>query len=278
VRDEMKDIADEAAAAGERAIQTRALTALSETALSLDGELGRAEELADQALQVVEPDDHEGRFRALDRRARVARWAGRLLEAEDYEEKALEAARAAERKDHEARAALQLAGIHIVRMEEDKAEPLIARALELAEASGSIVARAGAAQSMGDLNRVRGQYEEAEGWLTKALDLYREAASASGIAWTSRQLGRVAWETGNTAKAEKLFRESIRTLAPMLERGTLCESQRLLAQLLLAEGRVDEAEKFALAARETVSAEDATSRATTRDALAPRGLARGRHE
>ena len=54
----------------------------------------------------------------------------------------------------------------------------------------------------------------------------------------------------------------------MMERGTLCESQRLLAQLLLAEGRVDEAEKYALAARETVSAEDVTSRATTRVALA----------
>ncbi|MGZ4425623.1 MAG: ATP-binding protein [Gaiellaceae bacterium] len=278
VRDEMKDIAEEAAAEGERAIQTRALTALSETALSLDGEVGRAEELADQALQVVEPDDHEGRFRALDRRARVARWAGRLAEAEEFEEKALEAARAAERKDHEARAALQLAGIHIVRMEEDKAEPLIARALELADASGSIVARASAAQSKGDLHRVRGQYEEAEGWLTKSLDLYREATSASGIAWTSRQLGRVAWETGNPAKAEKLFRESIRTLAPMLERGTLCESQRLLAQLLLAEGRIDEAEKFALAARETVSAEDVTSRATTRVALAQVRAAQGRYE
>ena len=87
VRDEMKDIAEEAAADGERAIQTRALTALSEAALSLDGEVGRAGELADQALQVVEPDDHEGRFRALDRRARVARWAGRLAEAEEFEER-----------------------------------------------------------------------------------------------------------------------------------------------------------------------------------------------
>jgi len=192
---------------------------------------------------------------------------------------ALEQARAAAREDHEARAALQLAGIYIGRMEEDKAEPLIARALALAEESGSIVARASAAQSKGMLHRVRRQFEEAEGWLTKALDLYRETASVSEIAWTSRQLAQVAWETGNPSKAEKLFRESIRLLAPMNERGTLCESQRLLAQLLLAEGRIDEAEKFALAGRETVSAEDVTSRATTRVALArpphPLATARG---
>ena len=278
VRDEMTVLAEQAAVEGDRAIQSRALTALSEVAASLDGELGRAADLADEALAVVDSGDHDGRFRALDRRARVARWAGREAEAEEFLQQALEAARAAERKDHEARAALQLAGIYVGRMEEAKAEPLIARALALAEESGSIVARASAAQSKGDLHRVRGQYEEAEGWLTKALDLYRETASISEIAWTSRKLAQVAWETGNPAKAEKLFRESIRLLAPMKERGTLCESQRLLAQLLLQEGRVDEAEILALAARETVSAEDVTSRATTRVSLAQVRAAQGRDE
>jgi class 3 adenylate cyclase/tetratricopeptide (TPR) repeat protein len=278
VRDEMSVLADEAAVEGARDIQSRALTALSETAAALDGEIGRAAELADAALQAVEADDHEGRFRALDRRARVARWVGRLAEAEEFEQRAIEAARAAGRKDHEARAALQLAGIHIGRMEEGKALPLIDHALELAEASGSIVARASAAQSKGSLHRVQGEYEQAEGWLTKALDLYREAADVSEIAWTSRQLAVVAWETGNVARAEKLLRESIRLLAPMRERGTLCESQRYLAQLLLQEGRIDEAEKYALAARETVSAEDIVSRATTRVALAQVRASQGRDE
>jgi tetratricopeptide (TPR) repeat protein len=278
VRAEMSVIAEQAEAEGARDIQSRALTALSEVVASLDGDFGRAAKLADDALAVVEADDHEGRFRALDRRARVARWAGREGEAEDFGQQALEAARTAGRKDHEARAALQLAGIYIGRMHEEKAEPLIDRALELAEESGSIVARASAAQSKGGLHHVRGQYEEAEGWLTKALDLYRETGSVAEIAWTSRQLGQVAWKTGNPEKAEKLLRESIRLLAPMQERGTLCESQRLLAQLLLAEGRIDEAEKYALAARETVSAEDVLSRATTRVALAQVRAAQGRDE
>jgi tetratricopeptide (TPR) repeat protein len=278
VRDEMSAVAEQAAAEGARDIQSRALTALSEVAASLDGALVRAAELADAALEVVEADDHDGRFRALDRRARVARWVGQLAEAEGFEQQAVEAARAAGRKDHEARAALQLAGIHIARMEEDKAEPLIDRALALAEESGSIVARASAAQSKGNLHRVRGEYEGAQGWLTKALDLYREAAQVSEIAWTSRVLGQVAWATGNPEKAEKLLRESIRLLAPMQERGTLCESQRLLAQLLLEQGRIDEAEKYALAGRETVSADDFASRATTRVALAQVRAAQGRDD
>jgi tetratricopeptide (TPR) repeat protein len=278
VRDEMTEIATEAAAEDARDVQTRALTALSEVAASLDGELARATELADQALAVVEPDDHDGRFSALDRRSRVARWVGRLAEAEGFEKEALEVARAAGRKDQEARAALQLAGIHIGRMEEDKAAPLIDHALELAEHSGSIVARASAASSKGNLLLVRGDYEEAAGWYTKALELYREIASVPEIAWTSRQLAILAWRTGNAEKAEKLFRESIRLLAPMNERGTLCESQRHLAQLLLQQGRVEEAEKYALAARETVSAEDITSRATTRVALAEVRAAQNRDD
>ncbi len=278
VRDEMTVLAQEASVEGARDIQARALTALSETAASLDGEFTRAIELADAALEVVEDDDHEGRFRALDRRARIARWVGQLAEAEEFERRALEAARAEGRKDFEAKAALQLAGIQISRMENDKAEPLIDRALELAEASGSIVARASAAQSKGNLLRVQGHREHAEGWLIKALELYREAGDASEIAWTSRQLGLVAWETGNVEKAEKLLRESIRLLEPMQERGTLCESQRYLAQLLLEQGRIDEAEKYALAARDTVSAEDMTSRATTRVALAQVRAAQGRDD
>jgi class 3 adenylate cyclase/tetratricopeptide (TPR) repeat protein len=278
VREEMAVLAEEASVDGARDIQSRALTALAETAASLDGEFTRAIELADAALAVVEDDDHEGQFRALDRRARIARWVGHLAEAEEFERRAVDAARAAGRKDLEAKAALQLAGIHIGRMENDKAAPLIERALELADASGSIVARASAAQSKGNLLRVQGHYDHAEGWFIKALDLYREAGDANEIAWTSRQLGLVAWETSNLEKAEKLLRESIRLLAPMQERGTLCESQRFLAQLLLEQGRIDEAEKYALAARETVSAEDLTSRATTRVALAQVRAAQGRYD
>jgi tetratricopeptide (TPR) repeat protein len=163
-------------------------------------------------------------------------------------------------------------------MEAQKAEPLIDRALELAEHSGSIVARASAASSKGWLLRVQGDHEGAAGWLTKALELYREAASASDIAWTSKDLGILAWETGHPEKAEKLLRESIRLLAPMQERGMLCESQRYLAQLLLEQGRIEEAEKYALAARETVSAEDSVSRATTRVALAQVRAAQGRND
>ena len=47
----------------------------------------------------------------------------------------------------------------------------------------------------------------------------------------------------------------------------MVESQRLLAQVLLEQGRLDEAERFALEARETVGDGDVSSGSTTRLAL-----------
>jgi ATP/maltotriose-dependent transcriptional regulator MalT len=275
---EMGSLVDDAERENNRRIQGRALTALADVTLALEGDVSGAMQLADRSLAVLEEDDHEGRFGALDVRSLVSWYGGGLSDAQDYETQALKAARAAQRKDLESKAALQLATISLVRMEEEEAVPLIERAVELAEDSGSIVARAEAAQAMGELHRIRGEYDDAEGWLTKAIDLFTEAGSQRAIAQTSKLLARLAWTTGELARAEKLLRESIRLLAPLRERGRLCESQRLLAQLLLEQGRLDEAEKYALAARETVSAEDVTSRATTRVALAQVRAAQSRDD
>ena len=78
--------------------------------------------------------------------------------------------------------------------------------------------------------------------------------------------------------AERLSRESIRTLAPLEDRGTLCEAQRRLAEVLLGKEKLDEAERWAEAALETVGAHDVSSRATTRATLARIRKAQGRPE
>jgi class 3 adenylate cyclase/tetratricopeptide (TPR) repeat protein len=268
VAKEMAALVSDAAAEANPRVQGRALTARAETTLSRDGDVQAATAMAEQALRVLYADDYEGRFGALDVRSRIAWYEGRITTAEEFESAALDAARAAARKDLESKAARELAVLHLTRLDEERAAPLIDRALELAEESGSIVARAEAAYVKGEFHRHRGENDEAEGWLTKALDLFTESGSQRGIATASKALGRLAWRQRDPSRGERLFRDSIRLLAPMQERGTLCESQRLLAQLLLELGRIDEAEKYALASRETVSAEDLTSRATTRVALA----------
>jgi ATP/maltotriose-dependent transcriptional regulator MalT len=265
---EMEVLARDAAEADNRWIQTRALTALAEVALMRDGDLERATALAEQASAVVEPDDHVGRFEVLSTKARLALWTGQLGAAETIDEEALDAARATGRKDLESKAALELATVHVMRMELEQAAPLIERACELAEESGSILTRAKGASVAGRLAVARGDDLEGARKLERALELYTEAGSADGIAFAAKELARVTWRLGDPGRAEVLLRDSIRLLAPLEERGVLCESQRVLAQLLLATGRVDEAEKLALAAIETVGPEDHVSRATTRVALA----------
>jgi class 3 adenylate cyclase/tetratricopeptide (TPR) repeat protein len=265
---EMDVLARDAVEAGDRWVQTRALVALAEVALLRDGDLARAQALAEDAFGVLEPDDHTGRFEVLSLRARHALWTGELGLAESFDEQALEAARQSGRKDLESKAALELASVHIGRLEIDRAVPLVERACELAEESGSIVTRARGASVKARLAVVRGDDLEAERLFQEAMELYTEVGAADGIAHAATQLGRVAWRLGDEGRAEKLLRESIRMLAPLEDRGILCESQRLLAQLLLAKGQIDEAEKLALAARETVGPEDRVSRATTRVALA----------
>jgi len=79
-------------------------------------------------------------------------------------------------------------------------------------------------------------------------------------------------------RAERLSRDSIRTLAPLEDRGTLCEAQRRLAEVLLEKGKVDEAERYAEAALDTVGPQDMTSRASTRSTLARVRSAQGRFD
>jgi ATP/maltotriose-dependent transcriptional regulator MalT len=88
----------------------------------------------------------------------------------------------------------------------------------------------------------------------------------------------VLWDKRDLHGAEETLREAIRLLKPIQDRGTVVESQRLLAQVLLDQGRLEEAERFALESRETVGAGDVSSRSTTRLALGLVRAAQGRDD
>ena len=72
------------------------------------------------------------------------------------------------------------------------------------------------------------------------------------------------------------MRESVRILKRVGDRGHLCEAQRFLSQILVARGKVDEAERLALQAIESVGPEDQLSVWTTRMALGVVRAAQGR--
>ncbi|HEU6446696.1 MAG TPA: AAA family ATPase [Gaiellaceae bacterium] len=262
---EMSEVLRAAREQGERDLEARALTALAEVTLSSGADVSRAEELAREALGVAEHD--ESRIDALRMLETVAWWRGKLSESEEYALEQLEIARRLEREDLESEALLSLAGIYSSRREDDRAEPLIEEALALAESSGSLVANANAYMKSGELHAWRRREDEALAEYEKARELYAEVGAATNLARAMLRIATLVRKR-DVAEAEKLAREAIRILKPLEDRGTLCEVQRLLAELLLDQGRVGEAEMYALKAVETVGPEDVHSQATTKKSLA----------
>ena len=263
---EMETVHRLARESGDETILGRSLTALAHVTLLRDADLPRARALAEEALSTLDTDS-VGRFDALALLSQIAWWRGDLEEDERHTRASIELARLLEREDLEADAVQRLASAHIQRGELEEAEQLIDRAWELAQGSGSIVARAQALGSRGDLAAQRGAVDQAEAAFDEAAALFEEAGAAWPRARILGKLAKIARGRGDLAAAERLFRDGIRILKSLEDRGTLCESQRGLAQVLLDQGRLDEAEQMALEARRTVGPHDQSSRATTRMAL-----------
>ena len=275
---EMEAVREEAVRVGNRNLEGQALTALADMTLMREADCTRARELADQALAALDESDPAARFDALRVRANAAWWVGDLTDAEHYLNEELAMARAAGRKDLESIAVLARADSHRAKLELDQAEAQLVQARELAEESGAIASRGWVLLTWARIYLLREHLEQAEEVAEEARGLFSEAGAVWAVARALNLGAWAAWWSGDVTKAEKRFRESIRLLKPLGDRAALCESQRGLAELLLERGRVEEAERFALEARETVGAQDVTSRATTGASLAMVRAAQGRHD
>lgn len=275
---EMEEVCAAAEAEGVPEIQGRALIALADAAVLREADVPRAERLIEKALEVLDRDDKVARFDALAVRGTIA-WARGDLSTEDHVmEEALSLAREIGRKDLESEVLDTLASVYTARLEFDRAQPLAEQALALAEESGSAATLGRAYRFLGQLQLQRGELDEAEAALGQARTYLAEAGAAWALGRVLNYLAWTAWRKGEPARAERLFRESIRILVPLEDRATLCESQRSLAQLLVEQGKLDEAERLALAARQTVGSHDLTSLATTAMALGIVRAGQGRDE
>jgi tetratricopeptide (TPR) repeat protein len=274
----MEEVLAAAIQEGDGWTQGRALVTLAEAAVLREADVKAAEGMIENALEVLEPDDLTGRYRALRARATIAWMRGDLATEEEVMLEALELARRAGRKDFESEAADELASVYLARLELDRAAPLVEQAILLAEESGSAEARGRALRFAGQLHLYRRELDDADAALQAAREHLAEAGAAWALARTIHFAAWVARYKGELARSERLFREAIRILSPLEDRATLCESQRGLAELLLELGRVDEAERFALAARETVGPQDMTSLSTTTMALGLVRAAQGRDD
>ena len=273
---EMESVREEAVRTGDRRLQARALTALADVTLLREADCARAAELADQALAVVDASDLVARFDALQVRTNAAWWGGDLTDAEGYLTEQLEVAREAGRKDLESIALRGRGDAHRAKLELAEARSFLTNALELAEESGAIASRGWVFLTWARIHLLEGDLEQAEEAAEQAKRLSSEAGAVWAVARALNLGAWAAWWSGDVEKGEKRFRESIRLLKPLGDRAALCESQRGLAELLVERGRIEEAERFALDAVETVGPQDIVSNATTATALGMVRAAQGR--
>ncbi|HEY3541387.1 MAG TPA: AAA family ATPase [Gaiellaceae bacterium] len=275
---EMEEVIRAAAESGERRMHGRALTALAEAVLQHRADAVRARALVLDALDLLADEPPDIRFDPLRVASEVAGWLGDSAKFEEYATEALEAARAAGRKDLEAIVIHNLVNAYVLRYDVAAAGALVLRALDLAEQSGSLFSRASALQSKGWVELVSERPVEAEADFAEAQSIFAELGNATREATAGMMAGRAAFAQGDLERAEKRLRDSVRILKGANNRGSLCEAQRSLAMTLVAQGRVDEAERFALEARETTGPEDRVSNGTTALALALVRAAQGRLE
>jgi class 3 adenylate cyclase/tetratricopeptide (TPR) repeat protein len=269
VQDEMESVREHAREAGDRVVEALALTALAEAALKRDNDPAAARLLVDEALELAAGEDDPGAyFDALTARANVAAWMSDFRGLMEYMEKAYAIAVDADRKDLQTIAAQALAQVHIVRLELDEAESLLARALELAGESGSIRAKAGASLAYSWLLMVREEFDAAEHLLEEVRVSSAELGVEPAVAAALAKLGWIARTRGDLKRAEKLLREALRITATRGDRGILPDMQAALAEVLADLGKVDEAERLALAASADASQADISCKVAATQALA----------
>jgi class 3 adenylate cyclase/tetratricopeptide (TPR) repeat protein len=269
VESEMAKVRAEAKEQGETAIEALALTGLGEATLRRTGDPGRAKALVDEALELLKgADDPAALFDAHMMRATIGAWRGEVDDAVRHLERAYGIALDSRRKDLQTIAAQALVQLHIGRLELDEAELLITRALELAGESGSVRARVSTTLSYGKFLLVKEEIDAAETIFEEVRTTAVELGLEHIVAHAHAYLSWAASRRGDLKRAEKHAREAVRITMSRGDRGMLPEIQALLACALADTGKLDEAERQALAARETMSREDPSAVVAATTALA----------
>ena len=226
---------------------------------------------------LLEDGKPEDRFEALRDARAISWWLGDLDDDERWIGKALEVAREIGRKDLEARPPTSSRAQRSPGSTSTGPSRSSRRRSSSPRRAATSTTLGWALVSQARIDSLRGHSTRRRPRSTRrraALLRVGQRLGARPRAQQPSRLGRAA--PRRPAAAERRFRDAIRILKPLEDRGTLCESQRGLAQVLVARGKIDEAERYALEARETVGPHDTISRATTRMALgwcAPRRAA-----
>lgn len=272
---EMEEVRELARNVGDRTIEGLALVQIAEIALNRNAEVEGARGMGREALELLAESPGDARYEALTLLSSVGWWEGDLTSVERYTGETLEIARAAGRPDLEALALTEIAAVHLARLDLTQAEEVLATAAEIADTCGSISAAAWVSRIRGSVLLRKGRFEEAAHEFRTARKLFEEVGALSDAGRTQQLEGVAVWQGGYRDQAERIVREAVRTLLSLQERAKVIEAQRTLAELVLAKGHVEEAERWALSALETVGMRDMMSRSNVLMVL---GLVRAAQE
>jgi class 3 adenylate cyclase/predicted ATPase len=275
-RDELTALRADARRAGDRSTEGKALLTLAAMALHHDADEDRARALANEAMLVLDPADDRSQYEAHMILVSIGWWTGDLRSVEENALAMRDIARRMQRVELESRSVGELAHLQAER-DPQEAMRLFGEALELAGRSESLEARANALVRRAQLEHEQGMSEQAKASAEESRALFQEIGGTAQVGWALATLGEIELETGDLGAAERSLREALRLLTSLRQRGNLVEAQRQLADVMLARGRIDEAERYVLAAEETVGHEDAWSRALTISTLALVRAAQGRN-
>jgi class 3 adenylate cyclase/tetratricopeptide (TPR) repeat protein len=261
VRDEAEEALADARAAGLPDLEGRALVLLADLALHAESDVARAHDLADEALAVLPVDELVGLYDANALIARIFWWRGDAGGATRHAEAMLDLAHQAGRPELESLALTQLATVADVQGDD-------VRSLELLERAQALAASSGSREAMGFALAVRGRslgegrFEDAEKDLLEALEIFREIGAAGRYGWTLTSLGTIYEGRGDIALAEKTFRDAVGSLASTHEQGYLVEAERRLGEVLVRQGKTEEAARVVAAAQGRVGQEDVWTHAS----------------
>ena len=238
---EMLEVSEAAHDAGDRRIEGRALTALARVSLYRDADNECARELATRALAVVELDGRRGPVRRAGG-AREPSAGGRVIWTRSSASPPSGSRSPSGSRGPISRAACCSSSTTST----TRASSRSGRTSRWRSRSSSR-ARAGSPTTRGWTLRAAGRQAALEGRLADA-----EALARGGTCPLRRErcctdpgadaeLARDRWpgRWRDLERAEEILREAIRILKPIQDRGTVVESQRMLAQVLLEQGRLD---------------------------------------
>jgi class 3 adenylate cyclase/tetratricopeptide (TPR) repeat protein len=275
VRAEAEDALAEARAAGLADIEGRALILLADLSLQAESDVARAHDLADEALAILPPDELTGLYDAHALIARIFWWRGDAAGVTRHAEAMLDLAHEAGWPELESLALTQLASVASAQGDTARTVELLDRAQALAAASDSREALGQALAVRGD-SCGSGDSADPEKHLREALEIFQETGAAGRYGWTLSRLGAIYAERGDVVQAEKTFREAVDVLRRTHEQGYLVEAERGLAEALVKQDKIDEAERLVAAAQRQVGPEDVWTRASILHATGLVRAAQGR--